>query len=473
MVLDRLNIQLDSFGQIRWAAWLIFALNFALRLPSLFTGDITLDETISVFHAQQDWADIYTFSTQEPNPPLYYLLLALWIRIFGIEEWGVRLLSVLLISLAGLYLFKSLKENGKVKMALWASLLFLFNGRFIWYQNEVRTYALIAFFAAFSTYYLLKLLKNSDASKRTWWILGVAYGLMMLSHYMAFWIPVIHLLFVAVYYSKFSLKHFVGAGILGALLFSPFVIFAIRNMPEAGKFWLQPPTVKTLWFTTLRLIDGHSTLVFIKCLLITSAFFLPTSSKAEKKFNGLLLASFVLILLGTFFIAQKTPVFLTKYLLSTSYLPLLLTAWAFVKWTELYSWAFVGAGVFVLMYGVGTSFYPYKTENYQKMIPALEVSPEKPYYISPFYYWKPVIYYYNRDEFKKYSTAFEYLEGQGFKPTWNLTDILKDKSQPEVRLIFRGDPKQHPVIQEARDYWSEYDEYRCGMDLFILTFSNL
>jgi len=72
----------------------LLALSFALRIGQLRAG-FWIDEGISVGVAHHHWSSIPHVLRQDGSPPAYYMLLGLWIRVFGYSEAATHTLSLL------------------------------------------------------------------------------------------------------------------------------------------------------------------------------------------------------------------------------------------------------------------------------------------------------------------------------------------------------------------------------------------
>src|SRR6476469_10551511 len=72
----------------------LVVLSLLLRATQLHAG-FWIDEGISVGIAHHHWTSIPQLLRQDGSPPLYYLLLGLWIRVFGDSERATHTLSLL------------------------------------------------------------------------------------------------------------------------------------------------------------------------------------------------------------------------------------------------------------------------------------------------------------------------------------------------------------------------------------------
>src|SRR3954465_9384079 len=78
---------------------LLAALSVLLRLGEMGIG-FWIDEGLSVGIADRPLTDIPGVMRQDGSPPLYYVLLDLWMRVAGTSEPGARTLSLVFATLA-------------------------------------------------------------------------------------------------------------------------------------------------------------------------------------------------------------------------------------------------------------------------------------------------------------------------------------------------------------------------------------
>src|SRR5215213_10123158 len=117
---------------------------FILRLRNLGSC-LWFDEIFSVHAAEHAWSSIFTFIAADLiHPPLFYLILKLWISVGGENLLWLRLLPVLFSVLAVvpfLFLCRELKLSFFAKTV--ALFLISINGSLIKYSQEVRMYSLL------------------------------------------------------------------------------------------------------------------------------------------------------------------------------------------------------------------------------------------------------------------------------------------------------------------------------------------
>ncbi|KRB56154.1 hypothetical protein ASE04_29100 [Rhizobium sp. Root708] len=128
-------------------AFAILVVALCLRLPTLSSRSLWLDEAYSAWFAalplRELWTDVPLYET---HPPFYYTLLKGWTALFGTAEWGLRSLSVFASVLTVFSLAISgrlLRLDGKGEAAtLIAGLLLAANAGNIFFAQQARPYAL-------------------------------------------------------------------------------------------------------------------------------------------------------------------------------------------------------------------------------------------------------------------------------------------------------------------------------------------
>ncbi len=141
----------------------ILALAAALRLFQIGAQSLWYDEGNSARIAERSLALIIAGAAGDIHPPLYYMLLKVWRAIFGESEAALRSLSaafgvgaVAFAYAAGRDLFG--RPTGLIAAALLAVAPFA-----VYYGQEARMYAMLAFCAAASTWALQRLLHTPPA----------------------------------------------------------------------------------------------------------------------------------------------------------------------------------------------------------------------------------------------------------------------------------------------------------------------
>ena len=136
--------------------YLITLIGLVFRLV-LANQSFWLDEGASIMAARVPLSQFFTYLKADFQPPLYYLFLKLWLPLAGNSEWLIRLPGILIgtatIPLVFLLCRKLLGKNSKIPFI--AALFLALNPFHVYYSQELRMYALSAFFVLLSWLALL------------------------------------------------------------------------------------------------------------------------------------------------------------------------------------------------------------------------------------------------------------------------------------------------------------------------------
>lgn len=292
-----------------------------------FVQSFWRDEAFSYLLAKRSFLDILILSARDFSPPLYYLLLHFWLKIFGMSEVALRSFSFLTFAAVGYLFYLFLTEIFKIK-AKWAYvylLLFLLNPFLNYYAFEARMYLLFALFATLSFYYLYQFRPIKYFAVT---ILG------LLTHYFMFFAllsQVVYALTARSYKERdkiFQLRTILQP----VLVFIPWLIFVFAEHKFDGQFWIERPLLKTLLQIPAIMYVGYEINLnfYQKWLLPLSLFLLviivygvwkitrkkyTVSTKEKRDLLYLLLSwSFVPAAL-TYLISFIYPLFLPRYLI--------------------------------------------------------------------------------------------------------------------------------------------------------------
>lgn len=117
-----------------------------------FTQSLWRDEAFSYVLSKHSIFEIVRLTSQDFNPPLYYLLLHFWMDIFGNSEVAMRSLSFIFYILTVFTIYKFAGRVFNNKVALISILIALFNPMLLYFSFEARMYSLLAFVSVGSMY---------------------------------------------------------------------------------------------------------------------------------------------------------------------------------------------------------------------------------------------------------------------------------------------------------------------------------
>src|SRR3989344_5210371 len=180
--------------------WAILIGGLLLRSFSL-NQSLWLDEAINVL-ATQNFSligMITEYAKADFHPPLYFIIIWVWTRLFGIGEIAVRIPSVI-FGILTIYLVYLLgKKIHSKNLGLFSAILLAINPLHIYYSQEARMYALAALAVSINIYLWVKLIKEEKVNK---FILVLSNLLVFSSDYVLYLIFPAQLIFLLMYKRK-------------------------------------------------------------------------------------------------------------------------------------------------------------------------------------------------------------------------------------------------------------------------------
>jgi mannosyltransferase len=164
----------------------VVVLGAALRFARLGHQSFEYDEIVTLQHVHQSFGGMLSSfpDFSESTPPLYYVLVWPWTKLFGTSEAGIRSLSALVGTatvpvayLVGRTMLRS--RTGGLVVALLVSVAPVL----VWYSQEARSYALFVFLGALSLLFFARTLDEPTRRDLGLWALFSA--LAVATHYFA------------------------------------------------------------------------------------------------------------------------------------------------------------------------------------------------------------------------------------------------------------------------------------------------
>jgi mannosyltransferase len=227
----------------------LVGLGFALRFASLGVQSYHHDEVITAARViPGSFADMLgAVKRSESNPPLYYALAWGWAKAFGTGEVALRSLSALFGAATVPLGYLVGRELVGRRPGLIAAALLAVNPMLIWYSQEARSYALLAFFCTVSLLFFARALRTRSGLDLALWALASALALC--SHYFAVFAVAIEGLWLLVAlrsHWRAVLPAVLGVGLVGLALVP--LILAQRNPAHIG--WIDHSSLSSRIFQT-------------------------------------------------------------------------------------------------------------------------------------------------------------------------------------------------------------------------------
>lgn len=284
-----------------------------------FVSSFWRDEAFSYLMAKLPLHTLLWSTAQDANPPLYYLLLKVWMGFFGSSEVAIRSLSLVFfwatIYVVYLLLKDILKLSEKKSIAYLA--LFIINPLLHYYAFEARMYTMMAFLATLLFYTFLK-------KQYRRYVYTALFA--MFTHYFLFVVVVFQMLYALILLPKSDRKPlFLPLG-KALLWFIPWLLMLLFARPPVGQtFWISTSQFKDILLIPAIIFTGYEKTSWVAygylphlSFVIISIALIAAYSRAfhHKKRLSLLLIGWGLgIPLMIFIISFWKPVFLPRYLI--------------------------------------------------------------------------------------------------------------------------------------------------------------
>jgi hypothetical protein len=353
---------------------------------------------------------------------MHIAVLHFWLNIFGISDVAAKMLSVICIVFAGLLLFLFARKFLNLQAAVIVSFLFLFSNSQQYFSTEVRPYALIQLLCISSFYVYFNIL--TTPKKRDIVLLWLINLALLFTHYLSIFILVVQFLFIWLYIKENKrsiLFYFVSQGLL-VVSFLPWLQVLISNMPKEGSFWNHAPSYDEFrWHTNV--LVGSETLFYVFNLLLVISLLLVVFNQKLKILNSDFKISYYFIFIGLYvfpialdyYVSQKTPVFLTRYILYTTFGLFLSLAYFFSSLNLKVSYKALLLAPFLLVIAYSFTITQEREDEWKKMVSIVKKKQDKNtvIFVSASYKFKDFAFYYDLEAFKNYTKSAEMLAKKG------------------------------------------------------------
>jgi len=265
--------------------FLILSIALIIRLMGI-AQSLWLDEAITALVAKNGlWAYFTQFTPTDFHPPLHYLITIAFTKIFGLNDFVLRLPSLI----AGTLLIIPLYDMGnrlKSKAGSTIAILTATSPLLVYYSQEARMYTLAAFLVILAVWFY----HAPTTSRRFKYLFPLSLSLSFLTHYLALLMLPVFLL-----HSRFNKKLFLPlmSSLLPLILWLPiFYRQLILGLNQVNTTWadiLGRPTLKNVLLIPVKFIMGRisyepfSAYLLSVVLILVVFFWLITRQKLTNK----------------------------------------------------------------------------------------------------------------------------------------------------------------------------------------------
>ncbi len=339
-------------------------MNFLLFHTPLFylTQSVWRDEAYSILLSEH--SPLFFFRVIF-DPPLYYILLHYWMKLFGESEIAARSLSLVGFAFATIIVIYWAEKLFKKHWLSWFLPVFFFlNPMLIYFAFEIRAYGWYTFFAVASmfTYF-----------ERRWKLYTVATLLGLYTHTYMIFIPIVQLIHYLIMekkiriftrFSTFIRDPMVQSTAVIGLVFVPWLYAMLLHVSKLSLSWYFPvdlQLVKSVLGNIFLDYEGTPWFLWIFTAYVSLVLLLASIvSMLQKKFrmrNGfffLMLYVPVIIVVGVSFIK---PLYVNRYLIPSTIAEIFLVIFAIEAIKNKLIQKIVAAGLLLFVVGFNT-WYP-------------------------------------------------------------------------------------------------------------------
>lgn len=268
---------------------IILLIGLFFRFYDLGKESIWIDEGFSITVSKLSLIQIIKEVSQDAHPPLYFIILHYWIKIFGDSEFSTRFLSTIFGVCAIFMMYKVGSLLFNKKTGIISALLLALSKFHIHYSQDVRMYSLIALLTLVSFYFFIKFFNKRNFVILISYILSSI--LLIYAHSVGIFIILLQNIYVFTLYLlskknyKFIINDWILLQIILIILYMPWIgILRNQLLTIQNNFSLEKPTIYLLLKTfTAYAGSPSSSLLFFLILLFLS---IVTYKKIRKNFRN-------------------------------------------------------------------------------------------------------------------------------------------------------------------------------------------
>lgn len=306
--------------------FLVSIVLFLITISKINMG-LNVDEAFSLMITNTNIAETISLTASDVHPPLYYLILIAFFKIFDIFSID-RIISGQIISAIPILLLlivdytKIRKEFDWLVCGLFA-LCITSMPYFMFYTSTIRMYSFAMFFVTMVFLIAFDLTKNN--SLKNWILITIFTIASFYTHYYALiGCLVIYaiLLIYFIFYNKKQIKYLISSGIISILAYIPWIYIVLSQISKyKGNYWIRPnysyQLVETVWYvfsshTTSSMIIG---ILMVVAIFVLIYCFIKDKTKEKKDYLAIIALSVICltVIFGLLISVSVMPLYNQRY----------------------------------------------------------------------------------------------------------------------------------------------------------------
>jgi len=254
---------------------ILIILGAVIRFYNIGRRSLWLDEAITVQLAQSSIREIIiNRASTGIHPPLYFLIIHFWIRLFGDSEIALRGFSSVFSILSIYLIYKLSSKLFGVTVGVISAFLFAFSPFQLYYSGEARMYPFLTFLLLLSIYLLYQWI--SESKKNSLIYLIIVNIIALYTHIYASFLILAENIFVLIKKVKDfnSFKKWIVSQLIILIIFSPWIyVIFVNRTPEVyqGK---QTLTLDVVRNSFIEINLGYARSIFSNSLIYYFSYFI-------------------------------------------------------------------------------------------------------------------------------------------------------------------------------------------------------
>lgn len=228
-----------------------------IYLMLAFNNKIWLDEGYTLSMIRHNMKEIWSITSNDVHPPLYYWGLRLWSLIFGFTIISAKVFSIIPFLLLLIMSNTLIKKEFGIKTSLIFNLLCSSCSFWLEYSIQIRMYSWAIFFCTVSGLYAYKVYKEN--SIKSWSFLLIYSLLSMYTHFyslLTVFVIFFVLLILILLKNRSLLKNMIITSSLISILFIPWLIELLKQISVVSEsYWIPEISIKYLLYLPVGLFN--------------------------------------------------------------------------------------------------------------------------------------------------------------------------------------------------------------------------